>query len=248
MVTINYESDSIEIENALELFVVLDDVPYSHHQLLMDQINTKMQLLIKNDKDFLKILPKIYGIKGESKRNFLLSLESNLRQIITEGKTICHSLAILYNEDDQQLFLDILGNEFLRQRIRTLEEICGCLEWLFGKKDFVFIDMLGWDYILEYLRDGESIGTLLRYLNDAEELQFIEKFGWKKLVASVHTSTDLYYVLNGLDTENERTFLELLTTEKLREILPHADQLEEVCKRYLSDSDSAYITAKYYKK
>jgi hypothetical protein len=242
---INYDGDSIAIFDANSLYLVFEIVPPQACSAIISQVSNNLGKIITNDREFLKILGKVFGLKGERKIEYLEALGDHLPNIVTKGDTLTNSLSLIHDPDDQLYLLHSIGRNGLRNCIKSLDHLVGCLEWLYGKMDTNFCELIGWDYVIRFVRNGEALGLVLKYLNETEEKIFLEMLGWNRVFDCVQTTSDLYYVLNGLDAGNEMRFIELISNEKLLAIIPFEDSLEKICKRYLSEEDSILLKKKY---
>ena len=63
-----YEDDCVEVENADELFVAFDLTSPDADAIILSQVGDKILDLITNDREFLLILQKALGTRGESKQ------------------------------------------------------------------------------------------------------------------------------------------------------------------------------------
>lgn len=242
---ITYDGDTIDIENVQELFIAFDLTPPEVDLDFISQIKHCLNDIIKNDDDFLFILPKVLGIKGQSKKPLLEAFGENLSNIITEGKTLSRALAILANEKDQEYLLKTLGRDNLQKILDTLEEIAGCLEWLYGKMDKYFLEIISFEHLAKFLNNGENLGIILKYLDEAEEKLLIENLGWDKVLNCIQTTRDLTYVLTGLRTSNERMLIEKMDKEKLHQVIPFEEKLANICKNELQPEDAKLLMSKY---
>lgn len=240
-----YDGDCVEIENAEELFVILDITTADADSEILKQIGGKISELVTNDAEFLKILVTAMGLEGKSKREYLECFGDNLKKIVTTGDTVSRALAIFANEADQEYFLKTLGKESLRECVNSLEDIAGALEWLYGKMDELYMELIGWDFIINHIHNGEGLGKILKYLASREEKILLDHLGWERILQCIQTDNDLVYVLVGLASSNEKSLIEKLEKPKLRQIFPTVKTLEQVCKRHLSDENGRILKEKF---
>jgi len=244
-VIISYQNETAEITNADELFVALDITPPQVDKLFLSQIGTKINELVNNDEDFLKILSKVLGVKGQKKIEYLECFNEGLKNVVTKGETISKTLAILADESDQEYFLKTMGEDGLRKCICTLNDICGALEWLYGKMDKYFMELVGWDYIIKFIKTGEDLGIITRYLEEKEERLLLDHMGWDSVIDCIKTIKDFYYVLTGLNTGNELYLIGRFSKEKLLDIIPFKEELDNICNYYLDEKGAKKIKSIY---
>ncbi|MBN1797946.1 MAG: hypothetical protein JW822_05195 [Spirochaetales bacterium] len=242
---ISYDGDSVEIENAEELFVALDITPAEADAEILKQINGKISRLVTNDAEFLKILVTAMGVEGRSKREYIECFGADLKKVVTSGDTVSRALAILANESDQEYFLNTLGRNTLQNCVASLEDIAKALEWLYGTMDEQYMELIGWDFLINHIHTGEGLGIILKYLAAREEKILLDHMGWDKVLDCIQTDKDLVYVLVGLNSANENTLLGKLEKAKLRHIFPTSKSLEQVCRQHLADADANELKAKY---
>ncbi len=242
---ITYDGDTVFIENAMELLIAFSLTPPGADPDIISLVKEDMLNLVFSDEQFLMLLPKVLGEKGDSKIPFLMAFGDQLYRVVSDGDTTARTLALLANEADQQYFLNTLGKNYLRQIINSLEEIAACLEWLYGSMDTYFIELLGWEYIIGYISTGEQLGMIMRYVAEKEENELIQHMGWDKVFEVMRTPKDLYQVLTGMNPANERKMLDTISVEKLHAILPFQEQLDLVCQKYLSDEDAPILRSRY---
>ena len=240
-----YEDDCVEIENADELFVALDLTPPEADGVILSQMGDKVFQLIRNDSEFLLILQKAFGTKGESKQPYLRCFGNNLGHVVTAGKTLSKALALLAEEEDQAYFLQTLGTEGLRRCITTVADIAEALEWLYGKEDELFLDLIGWDFIMRFIHSMETLGMVLKHLEKSEEAAALEKIGWPQVLDCIQTPADLTYAFSGLGQENVYALIEHLDARKLRQLIPVKQELSRISQRYLSNSNALYLKERY---
>lgn len=239
-----YDNDCIAVKNAEELRVALELTPFEAHITLLEQIGVGITELVKNDSEFLLILRKVMGTKGESKKGYLSLFGNKLGDVITEGETLARALAILANEEDQAYLLNTLKQEGIRDCISNFYDILDCLEWLFGKMDKLFIDLIGWNFVIKHIHTGESLGLILKFLGEVEERDLLAKMGWDRVFECIQTARDFSYVLIGMEVENERTLIENMSAEKLKQVLPFKSNLDKLSK-HLTVEDAKLIRGKY---
>ena len=242
---IYFDGDLIEIFDSNSLFLVFDIAPPTGCSQIISQIKGNMPQLITNDHQFIKILGKVFGLKGERKIEYLEALGTHLGNVVTQGETLFNALALIHNPDDQTYLLETIGRKGLRNCVKTLDHLLGCLEWLYGKMDTLFCELIGWDYVIRFVRNGEALGRMLKYIDEEEEAYLLEMLGWNRVFECVQSTSDLYYVLNGLDPKNEKRFIELIPFEKLMVVVPFEDTLNKICNRYLTDEDSKILKSRY---
>jgi hypothetical protein len=242
---IRYEDDSVEIENADELFVALDLTPPEADGIILSQIGDKIFNLIRNDSEFLLILQKAFGTKGESKQPYLRCFGNNLSRVVTTGKTLSRALALLAEEEDQEYFLQALGTESLRHCITSVADIAESLEWLYGKEDELFLDLIGWDFIMRFIHSMETLGVVLKHLEKSDEGAGLEKIGWPRVLDCIQTPADLEHAFSGLIEENVHTLIEQLDAGKLRQLIPVKQELTRISRRYLSEGNASYLKERY---
>jgi len=240
-----YEDDCVEVENADELFVALDLTPPEADGIILFQIGDKILELITNDREFLLILQKAFGTKGESKQPYLRYFGNNLGRVITSGKALSKALALLPEETDQAYFLLTLGTKGLRRCITNVSDITEALEWLYGKEDELFLDLIGWDFIMSFIHSMETLGMVLKHLEKDDENAAIEKIGWPQVLACIQTPADLTDAFSCLTEENIRKLIGQLDAKKLRQLIPVRQELTRICKRYLSNGNSHYLKECY---
>ena len=243
--TITYEDDTVPIENAEELFIAFDLTPDEADAILLNQLKDSIADLITNDAEFLMILKKVLGLRGMSKKPFLQLFGEKLSNVVTKGKTLNVAFAILAKEEDQQYLIDALGMEGIRKCISGLEDLAGCLEWLYGKMDEYFITMVGWEYFMHFINNGEDLAMIVKYLEEREEGILLENMGWPRVLGCIQSPRDLSHVLTGLEGKNEEKLLEEMTREKLLQVIPFEYQLEEICRRQLNEADARMLLDKY---
>ena len=243
--TLTYADDTVVLENAEELFIAFDLTPNEADLELLTQIKDCIEELITNDEEFLMLLKQVLGQKGMSKKPFLQMFGEGLQKVITRGKTLNVALAILAREEDQQYLIDALGMEGIRKCITGLEDLAGCLEWLYGKMDEYFIDMVGWEYFMHFINNGEDLAMVVKYLEEREEALLIEKMGWPRMLECIQSPRDLFNVLTGLEGKNEKALLEKMDHQKLLQVIPFEYQLQEICNRQLTPADAALLMEKY---
>ena len=243
--TITYGGDSIPIENAEELFIAFDLTADEADEELIAQLKNDINNLIKDDEDFLMILKKVLGLRGMSKKPFLQLFGEGLSRVITKGRTLNIALAILAKEEDQQYVIDALGMNGIRKCTAGLEDLAGCLEWLYGKMDEYFINMVGWEYFMHFINNGEDLAMVVKYLEEREEGLLLKNMGWPQVLDCIQSPRDLSHVLTGLEGGNEKDLLEKMSHEKLLQVIPFEYQLEEICSRQLSPPDAKLLMKKY---
>ncbi len=239
-----YEKDCVEIVNALELRIALDLIPPEAHLEMLKPVKDNLIEIIKTDSEFLLILRKVMGVKGEKKKEFLALFGNKIGKVITMGDTLARALAILANEDDQEFLLQSLKQKGIKNCISNFYDIIDCLEWLFGKMDKLFIELVGWEYVINHIQTGESLGLILRFLEEKEERELLEKMGWDSVLECIQTPKDFSYVLMGMDKGNERALIEKMTKEKLRKVLPFEVDFNRICKE-LTSEDIKLLKQKY---
>jgi len=242
-----YEDDCVDIENADELFVALDLTPPEADGIILSQIGDRIFQLITDDKEFLLILQKAFGTKGESKQTYLSCFGNNLGRVVTTGKTLSKALALLAEEEDQAYFLHALGTGGLRRCITSVADVAEALEWLYGKEDELFLDLIGWDFVMRFIHSMETLGVVLKHLEKDEEGAALEKIGWAQVLACIQTPADLTYAFSALTQENVHALIEQLDAKKLRQLIPVRQELTRICKRYLSDANACYLKERYDK-
>ena len=242
---IHYEDDSVEIENADELFVALDLTPPEADGIILSQIGNKIFQLLRNDSEFLLILQKAFGTKGESKQPYLRCFGNNLDRVVTTGKTLSKTLALLAEEEDQSYFLQTLGTKGLRNCITSVADIAEALEWLYGKEDELFLDLIGWDFIMRFIHSMETLGVVLKHLEKSDEGAALEKIGWPRVLDCIQTPADLAYAFSGLIEENVHTLIEQLDAGKLQQLIPVRQELTRISRRYLSEGNAHYLKERY---
>ena len=242
---INFDGDVIEIFDSNSLFLVFDIAPPAACSEIISQLGGNMPQLITNDHEFIKILGKVFGLKGERKIEYLKALGDHLENVVKQGETLFNALALIHNPDDQTYLLETIGRKGLRNCVKTLDHLLGCLEWLYGHMDTLFCELIGWDYVIRFVRNGEALGRMLKYIDEEEEQHLLEMLGWNRVFECVQSTSDLYYVLNGLDPKNEKRFIELIPYEKLMVVIPFEDVLRKICNRYLTDEDSIILKSGY---
>jgi len=240
-----YEDDCVEIENADELFVALDLTPPEADGVILSQVGDKIFNLIRNDSEFLLILQKAFGTKGESKQPYLRCFGNNLGHVVTTGKTLSKTLALLAEEEDQEYFLQTLGAEGLRRCITSVADIAEALEWLYGKEDELFIDLIGWDFIMRFIHSMETLGVVLKHLEKSEEAAALEKIGWPRVLDCIQTPADLTYAFSGLSQENVHALIGHLDAKKLRQLIPVGQELARISRSYLSKDNARYLKQRY---
>ncbi len=245
---VTYEDDTVKIDNAEELFIAFNLTPPEADMDILNQVGTGITDLIKTDTEFLMLLQKVLGMKGQSKKPFLTAFKDNLPRVVTKGKTLGPALAMMANADDQKTFLEMMRRDGILNCISSIETIADCLEWLHGSMDLFFIELIGWEYLSKYIHDGESLGIILRYLDSKEEGVLLDKMGWDKVLDCIQTPNDLFYILNGMETINEKKLIDHLDRDKIMQILPFKEQLEEVCTTKLTPEDAKILRAKYQEK
>jgi hypothetical protein len=238
-----WENESIEVENARELRVALDLIPAENHSELINQFKDSISEIITNGDEFLLILRKIMGIKGESKRTFLALFGDKLKNVLVEGDILARALALLANDEDQKFLLTTLGEEGIKNCITDYHDIVDCLEWLYGKMDKFFIDLIGWEYIIDHIHTGEDLGLILKFLSGEEEKELLVKMGWERIFECIQTSKDLYYVLIGMDAENEEDLIKKMPQEKFQRILRFKKDIHKLF-IHLSPKDSELVKTK----
>jgi len=242
---ISYEDDCVEIENADELFVALDLTPPEADGIILSQIGNKIFQLLRNDSEFLLILQKAFGTKGESKQPYLRCFGNNLDRVVTTGKTLSKTLALLAEEEDQSYFLQTLGTKGLRNCITSVADIAEALEWLYGKEDELFLDLIGWDFIMRFIHSMETLGVVLKHLEKSDEGAALEKIGWPRVLDCIQTPADLAYAFSGLIEENVHTLIEQLDAGKLQQLIPVRQELTRISRRYLSEGNAHYLKERY---
>jgi len=242
-----YEDDCVEIENADELFVALDLTPPEADGIILSQVGDKIFNLIRNDSEFLLVLQKAFGTKGESKQPYLRCFGNNLGQVVTTGKTLSKALALLAEEEDQEYFLQALGTERLRRCITSVADIAEALEWLYGKEDELFIDLIGWDFIMRFIHSMETLGVVLKHLEKSEEGVAMEKIGWPRVLDCIQTPADLTYAFSGLNQENVHTLIGHLDARRLLQLIPVRQELARISQHYLSNANARYLKERYDK-
>ena len=242
---IRYEDDSVEIENADELFVALDLTPPEADGIILSQIGDKIFDLITNDSEFLLILQKAFGTKGESKQPYLRCFGNNLDRVVTTGKTLSKALALLAEEEDQSCFLQTLGTKGLRHCITSVADIAEALEWLYGKEDELFLELIGWDFIMRFIHSMETLGVMLKHLEKSDEGAALEKIGWPRVLDCIQTPADLAYAFSGLIEENMHTLIGQLDAGKLQQLIPVKQELTRISRRYLSEGNARYLKERY---
>lgn len=245
-VTICYEGDCVEIENAEELNAALEVTPPEADIELLNQIGEKITDLVKTDEEFLLILGMAIDARGASKKPYLQGFSSQLTQVVTKGQTIRDALALLANESDQEYFLNTLGTEGLRKCMTNAMDIAECLEWLYGKMDTLFLELLGWDFVIRFINSGENLSFLVKAMSNAEEKELLEKMGWEKVMACIQSPNDLMYTFIGLDSQNDRALIEKLAEyNKLEHVIPSPQELDRICQRGLTKAEADYLREKY---
>jgi len=240
-----YEDDCVEIENADELFVALDLTPPEADGIILSQIGDKIFHLITSDSEFLLILQKAFGTRGESKQPYLRCFGNNLGRVVTTGKTLSKALALLAEEEDQAYFLNALGTEGLRRCITTVADIAEALEWLYGKEDELFIELIGWDFIMRFIHSMETLGMVLKHLEKSDEGAALEKIGWPRVLACIQTPADLAYAFSGLIEDNVHALIGQLDAKKLQQLIPVRQELTRISQRYLSKTNGHYLKERY---
>jgi hypothetical protein len=244
---ISYDGDSVEIENAEELFVALEILPPAIDKFLLEQFGDEIGKLITNDEEFLLILERIIDARGASKLPFLSCIGDRLNQIISQGETVRNALALLANEADQEYFLQKIGQTALRNCMASVVEIAECLEWLYGKMDHLFLEMLGWEFITKFVSSGRSLGLLVKSLDNTEQARLLDYMGWDKIIQEcIQDSDDLMYAFVGLGGSNDRILIDkLVESKKLPQVIPSLEELNRICLRGLSKVDAEYLQAQY---
>ena len=240
-----YEDDCVEIENADELFVAFDLTPPEADGIILSQIGDRIVGLITNDREFLLILQKAFGTRGESKQSYLRCFGDNLDRVVTSGKTLSKTLALLAEEADQAYFLQTLGTKGLRHCITSVADIAETLEWLYGKEDELFIELIGWDFIMSFIHSVEALGMVLKHLEKGEEGAALEKIGWQRVLDCIQTPADLTHAFSGLTEENIRKLIGQLDSKKLRQLIPVRQELTRISKRYLTENNARYLRERY---
>jgi len=242
---IRYEDDSVEIENADELFVALDLTPPEADGIILSQIGDKIFDLITNEREFLLILQKALGTRGESKQPYLRCFGNDLGRVVTSGKTLSKTLALLAEEEDQAYFMQSLGTEGLRRCVTSVADIAEALEWLYGKEDELFLDLIGWDFIMCFIHSMETLGVVLKHLEKSDEGAVLEKIGWPRVLDCIQTPADLAYAFSGLIEENVHALIRQLDAGKLRQLIPVRQELTGISRRYLSERNACYLKERY---
>lgn len=233
--TICYDGDSIEIENADELYVALDLTPSEADEVILAQINRCIVNLIQNDREFLLILQKVLGSREASKIPYLQCFGDKLACVVTNGSTLSRSLALLAREEDQEFFLKAIGRDNLRRCIMSAQDITESLVWLYGKEDQLFLDLLGWEYIFHFIHSAETLGLILKHVGKAEERNMLERMGWERVFNCLITPQDLCHLIAGLSDDSVGDLIERLTGEKMLALVPTENDCEVMCKKYLSE-------------
>lgn len=244
---ISYDGDSVEIENAEELFVALEVLPPNADALIFAQLGEKMCQIVTNDEEFLLILEKAIDTRGASKMSYLECFGQHLGQVVSQGETVRNALALLADEGDQEYFLRHLGQEVLQKCMASMINIAECLEWLYGKMDHLFLDLLGWDFVVKFVSSGQSLGLLAKSLGAAEQAQFLECLGWDRILKEcIQDTDDLMYIFVSLGANNDRVVIDkLIESDRLHKVIPSRQELDKLCLRGLNREDAIYLREKY---